>query len=510
MGKKDLFYKLEYTEQLETILEKKSFSVDVKNLLLNMLYKIENSYNDYETVKRMVDTKDNTIKELLKIISECNNIEIIKPTTPKKNSKTKVKFKIEQKNKTIQVEPNEKSLLYALYNLPIESKVYLSEEYSAIRNSLPYVLQEGKNISKAEVIRDFDAWSWNAIHSEMVSVETNLVYQNLQILLGKEFLQSWMKLEKEKMTVEILRQELQKILDEDEVEKFMNLIFKLSIIIYCKKNKKEENRIYEELEVNTLELEKLNDTEEFIKEISSKKVKCRKRIKEIDKIINDSERLKKELQKINSKNIDDEISEEEYKRILKKQRRKVEKEIDNANYMLEPKNFVKIKQEAEKQNRLLIGIKEQEEKDKFLLQIQEYFIKGLKSKVNKVSTKREIIELMYLLRYYKFIPYLNKKYVKDIGKLKRLISETEDLIIEKLIDLKVVNKFSNNIEFDKNLIKKIFDLKLISLENIYIMFDKKESIIATFYDVETIEKVYEMDDKDSKVTKFKKKIKMFI
>ena len=42
------------------------------------------------------------------------------------------------------------------------------------------------------------------------------------------------------------------------------------------------------------------------------------------------------------------------------------------------------------------------------------------------------------------------------------------------------------------------------------MFDKKESIIATFYDVETIEKVYEMDDKDSKVTKFKKKIKMFI
>ena len=178
--------------------------------------------------------------------------------------------------------------------------------------------------------------------------------------------------------------------------------------------------------------------------------------------------------------------------------------------MLEPKNFVKIKQEAGKQNRLLIGIKEQEEKDKFLLQIQEYFIKGLKSKVNKVSTKREIIELMYLLRYYKFIPYLNKKYVKDIGNLKRLISETEDLIIEKLIDWKVVNKFSNNIEFDKNLIKKIFDLKLISLENIYIMFDKKESIIATFYDVETIEKVYEMDDKDSKVTKFKKKIKMFI
>ena len=510
MERKDLFYKVKYTEQLETILEKKSFSVDVKNLLLNMLYKIENSYNDYETVKRMVDTKDDTIKELLKIIAQCNGIEIIRPITPKKNSKTKVKFKVEQKNKTIQVEPNEKSLLYALYNLPIEPKVYLSEEYSAIRNSLPYVLQEGKNISKAEVIRDFDAWSWNAIHSEMVSVETNLVYQNLQILLGKEFLEKWMKLEKEKMTVEILKKELKKILDEDEVDQFMNLIFKLSIIIYCKKNKKEEIRIYEELEANTLELEKLNNTEDFIKEISNKKVKCRKRIKEIDRIINDSELLKKELKKINDKNIDDEISDEEYKRILKKQRRKVEKEIENANYLLEPKNFVEMKKELEKQNRLLIGIKEQDEKDNFLLQTQKYFIKGLKSKVNNASTKKEIVELMYLLRYYKFIPYLNKKYVKDIGKLKKLISETEDLIIEKIIDLKVVNRFSNNIEFDKNLIKKIFELKIMSLENIYIMFDKKEGTVSTFYDVETIEKVYEMDDKNTKVIKYKKKIKMFV
>ena len=68
MAKKDLFHKLSYTEQLEEILEKKTFSADCKNLLLSMLYKIDTSYNDYETVKRMVDPKRQVIEDILKII----------------------------------------------------------------------------------------------------------------------------------------------------------------------------------------------------------------------------------------------------------------------------------------------------------------------------------------------------------------------------------------------------------------------------------------------------------
>ena len=41
----------DYNNELEKILENKLFSYDVKNLLLSMLYKIENAYRDYETVK---------------------------------------------------------------------------------------------------------------------------------------------------------------------------------------------------------------------------------------------------------------------------------------------------------------------------------------------------------------------------------------------------------------------------------------------------------------------------
>ena len=45
--KEDLFSKLnikDYNNQLENILENKSFSEDTKNILLNILYKIETAY----------------------------------------------------------------------------------------------------------------------------------------------------------------------------------------------------------------------------------------------------------------------------------------------------------------------------------------------------------------------------------------------------------------------------------------------------------------------------------
>ena len=54
MKTKKIFSKLNiknYNDELEEILESKLFSFDVKNLLLSMLYKIENAYQDYMAVK---------------------------------------------------------------------------------------------------------------------------------------------------------------------------------------------------------------------------------------------------------------------------------------------------------------------------------------------------------------------------------------------------------------------------------------------------------------------------
>ena len=58
----------DYNEELENILGEKTFSKDVKNLLLSMLYKIENSYEDYKKTKVDVEPQNEYLEELIKII----------------------------------------------------------------------------------------------------------------------------------------------------------------------------------------------------------------------------------------------------------------------------------------------------------------------------------------------------------------------------------------------------------------------------------------------------------
>lgn len=58
----------DYNEELENILGEKTFSKDVKNLLSSMLYKIENSYEDYKKTKVDVEPQNEYLEELIKII----------------------------------------------------------------------------------------------------------------------------------------------------------------------------------------------------------------------------------------------------------------------------------------------------------------------------------------------------------------------------------------------------------------------------------------------------------
>ena len=69
----------DYNNQLEKILSKKTFSEDTKNLLLSMLYQVENSYADYNLANGDTKTKKEILEEILKIIEQdCEKIEIVK------------------------------------------------------------------------------------------------------------------------------------------------------------------------------------------------------------------------------------------------------------------------------------------------------------------------------------------------------------------------------------------------------------------------------------------------
>ena len=60
----DKFVKKDYNNDLEEVLAKKNYPEEVKNLLQDSLYKTENAYKDYETVKKNVISIEEYIQNI--------------------------------------------------------------------------------------------------------------------------------------------------------------------------------------------------------------------------------------------------------------------------------------------------------------------------------------------------------------------------------------------------------------------------------------------------------------
>ena len=242
MAREDLFSKFnikDYNNQLETILENKSFSESTKNILLNILYKMETAYDDYKKVKVCVDLKKEILENIIGIIeNNCKQIEIIKP---KINGETKLgnkKYLIEKNNKKIISYPNEKNVFYALNHLDDE-KFKIDENFIILKEPMEILLNSGYISDKEEIIRDFDGWTWNILPSEIENHTYNLVYQNIRILLGNEFLQNCIN---NKMDfINEFEKNLNKIEIHGKETNIANQIYKLSILesIKAENNKKE-------------------------------------------------------------------------------------------------------------------------------------------------------------------------------------------------------------------------------------------------------------------------------
>ena len=147
--------------------------------------------------------------------------------------------------------------------------------------------------------------------------------------------------------------------------------------------------------------------------------------------------------------------------------------------------------------------------------LQEIFIKEIFiSRIEKTVTKEELIDCIYELRYYNFLPYNGEKNIKDVEKLQEHLENAKELLIKKLYNNKVINTISTNEENDIEVVKKIFDLKMINLEDIYLQIKKKddEYIVKFYDDKETLEteEIIKLEFKKKDKIKLNRKIKLFI
>ena len=143
MDKEDLFSKLniiDYNNQLENILENKPFSEGAKNILLNILYKMETAYEDYNKIKVDTKSKKDLLTEIINVIeNDCKEIELVKPRL---NEETKLGDKTfiteEDKGKLISY-PNEKTVFYSLCHL--DNKNFIIPNKYIIKEAMEKLLK---------------------------------------------------------------------------------------------------------------------------------------------------------------------------------------------------------------------------------------------------------------------------------------------------------------------------------------------------------------------------------
>jgi len=184
MRKEKIFSKFNtrtFNNELEEVLANKTFSENVKNNILNMVYKIEEAYNDYELTKVEVQNEKSFLEQILISISDyCNMIEI-----SNSNEMKEKKFIIDYEKGYIKVLANNTWLLYAILEiLNNNKKKSYQKEIDMTQNKPIYdFLKLGYNINNVEVIRDFNGWSWINSVDEISNLKANLVYQNLPAIV---------------------------------------------------------------------------------------------------------------------------------------------------------------------------------------------------------------------------------------------------------------------------------------------------------------------------------------
>lgn len=491
-----------YSNQLENVLTKKSFSLDTKNLLSDMLYKIENSYEDYKDAKVEVKQKSEILEEIIEIIkNDCKEIEVIKEQ----------KSTSQRENGKIITYLNAKRMLYELYQIK-KKQFEVDSKYDIIKKSLESTLNQGYSMNGNEIIRDFDGWSWNVQQDEIKDKINNFLYQTLLIIVGNDFLCEWQNSDKEDYIAK-LNEILEKKYKTERAEKILRTILQISILNYTMKNKEEKERLIN-IEKEVIEEYKfVNDKKEYLKELSEKKKEINKKICIIDETISNDRQLKQEFIKRNEVLSSEEriFSLSNFVEILQNEKRELMKQLSKCNKKMEPLNFMKMKLEIENKLKILNEINLSGDTKKIcqikIKDLIKLVYETFKIQADSFIEAKEIKYLIYKMRYYKSVQITKSKKVQDVINF----NDLEKYVITIACKEKVLNIISRDIKQNYEITKEIFRSDIIKLDKIYIKVTKEaDNFIVEIYDNENKNATIKFNKIEELNISENKKIKLFV
>lgn len=492
----------EYNGLLEKILENKYFSSNVKNLLLSMVYKIENSYGDYYTVKKTRKSKEEFILDIIETIKEeANYIEIAEPNSQRAEvlQKHNVLAITDEKTGSILSYPTETAMLYAISDLK-PKYFYINNDF-VFKSGLQKILVYGYNKNNLEVLTDFNGWSWYTQNKNNNYIY-NLIYQNLLIVCGSKFMEQWLNYNSIKIDF---------VKNISQATKETEFIFWLCRVIYLLEKNNESFK--KKIDLKIEEYRKILDKEKYLDEIKNNTLKLTKAIEKIDIILNDEKILNKEFDKKNQ-NLDENRkikNIKSFKTILEKDRNQFVEKIKQMTNLLNPTNYLKLKEDLELYNRI---VNNETDIDEAMIQLQKEFIKILRGRLSKITTNDSLVDIIYQIRYYKNIYIKDSVYIKDEENLKKEIETLEKKVINLSCKNAILRIFSMDINLNFNIISNVLNTKIIELEQIKLKFDyDKENIKVQVYDKEVFEKEFNISysgKKEDLEIKKNKLISLFI
>lgn len=480
-----LFSKLkDYNKQLEEILDDKYFSSNIKNLLFNMIYKIEIFYPDYYQVKRCVRNKEDLLNELVEIIRlYCDNIKTVEPDSDQ--AKMLIRHKLQaltnEKERSILTYPTEIALLYAISD--ISPKYFYINQENTFKKIIQNSLVNGYNMNNVEILKDFNGWSWDKSDIENGNYIDNLIYQNLLIMLGEKFLYEWRIYGSTRRDFLLEVKKYIKLFTGNE--NYINYFYKM---LYLTSSAKDRLLINEELKEKKQQLRKMLDKENFLQECKSKKERLTKKLEKIEKALENEEILEKDFIRANLKLPQDKQikSFKKYKNLIINEKEKYIEEIYNLEYILQPSNYTSTKNLLQEVLQVY-NCKETEEE--VLINLQKEFLIFIEKKLSKIKTRDEIIDVICELRYYSRLKISKNKTTLDISEINEVFDRVLKKSITILCKIGAMKIISMDINLNFEIIKYALDTKIINLEEIKIaLVIDDQGLIIKVFDKDVFEK----------------------
>lgn len=537
--------KNDYIYEIEKTLEKKGITNEIKSLVMDTLFKIEETYPNYKRIKVDVLEKRDYIREIVVALKKVDNIYIMN-MQEKDILKCVTDTKIDKNARgyyDIQIYHNNLSLLYALQTI-------INEEYGIneqpCSSAFDKILKIGGIYSNIEILRDFSGWNWNRNKIKNFNIYYDIIYKNLLLILG---IDKMIELKKTRQCIHFMKKYLLKKYKNDNVEKLMEILKEIVFVMSSEEEKKLE------IEANKKIIDMymaMKDIKKFMQKVNEEKKKNNKLIAEYDKILNSHNVLEREYNEYlkaieksknedssnGSLNIDSiidilDIEEDDIGKINKEEIKNIElfsiqifekrKKVYNKNLELSkignPENYVEHKRILEEKIKYILDYekvkgdakKEEELLENLMIEYQKIVYDMLEDRIEAIYTNEEVIDEIYRQRYIRYQNVLKDKYIYQISDLYQKMDKILHLIVAKAMKFDVLERVSEEENTNYAAVSPALKTEVLSLEEVKVAIYTGKTTLLCIYDGNVLIKEIELFDVDPKLISIptKKKIKLF-